>query len=84
MLIKMPLCPLRDMKKLRLKNHRDRSVAYEQARDLFLPANRPKWGLTTTPTPRMRHEWCAISRPPILSIGASLASFSGEMSFRRL
>ena len=55
--IKMPLCPLRDMKKLRLKNHRDRSVAYEQARDLFLPANRPKWGLTTTPTPRMRHDW---------------------------
>ena len=36
---------------------------------------------TTTPTPirRMQHEWCAISRPPIPLIGASLASFSRSL-----
>src|SRR6188472_2816411 len=37
---------------------------------------------TPPPTPihRMRREWCAISRPPIPSIGASLASFSPRWS----
>ena len=31
---------------------------------------------TTTLIRRMQHEWCVISRPPIPSIGRSLASFS--------
>ena len=50
-------------------------LSIEQARELFAPVNRAK-ATTTTPTRRMRHEWCDISRPPIPLIGAWLGSFN--------
>ena len=50
-------------------------LSTDQARELFAPVNRAKH-YDHTPIHRMRHEWCDISRPPIPSIGASLASFS--------
>jgi hypothetical protein len=50
-----------------------------QARELSCRPIAPRRGVTTIPIRRMRHEWCAISRPPIPSIGALLASFSREV-----
>ena len=50
-------------------------LSTDQARELFAPVNRAKHS-DHIPIPRMRHEWCDISLPPIPSIGASLASFS--------
>jgi hypothetical protein len=54
-------------------------LSTDQARELFAPVNRARHS-APTPIHRMRREWCAISRPPIPSIGASLASFGPRWS----
>jgi len=51
-------------------------LSSDQARGSYSRQSSVQSSPTTTLTHRMRHEWCVISRPPIPSIGALLASFN--------